>query len=212
MRFFFLFLALVALVFLPFLLWGDVLEAAFTQAGAAAWLSSYGRWAWAAGLALLVVDLFLPVPATVVMAALGYVYGAVVGGLVAAAGSFLAGTLAYWLCRRFGRGVARRIAGAAGLEKGERLFATIGGWLVALSRWLPVLPEVVACMAGLARMPARTFHLALACGSVPLGFTFAALGQAGAEQPVLALVLSAGLPPVLWLVVQPFLRAKARAR
>ncbi len=211
MRLLWISLMLVALVLIPFLLWGEALAATFTQAGAVAWLRDYGRWAWAAGMALLLADLALPVPGTVVMAALGFLYGPVTGGVLAAAGSFLPGAAGYGLCRAFGRGAALRLLGRKDLEKGERLFAGAGGWLVVLSRWLPVFPEVVACMAGLARMPAQRFFAALACGSLPLGFVFAAVGHAGVAHPVLAVALSALLPPVLWLAVQPFFRAKARS-
>ena len=105
-----------------------------------------------------------------------------------------------------------RLLGRRDLERGEWLFARIGGWAVALSRWLPLLPEVVACMAGLTRMPARTFFVALACGSVPLGFAFAAIGHAGAERPALTLALSAGLPLVLWLAARPFVKEPRRPR
>ena len=211
MRLFWIFLGLAALVLGPFLLWGDALTAMFSQGGAVAWLRHYGQWAWGAGLLLLMVDLVLPIPGTVVMAALGYVYGPLVGGLLAGAGSFLAGTVGYTLCRLFGRGAAARIAGADDLARGERLFENAGGWLVVLSRWLPVFPEVVACMAGLMKMPSLRFHLALACGSLPLGFVFAAIGHAGVERPTLALVLSAAIPPVLWLLVQPFFSARAHS-
>ena len=81
-----------------------------------------------------------------------------------------------------------------------------------LSRWLPLAPEVVACMAGLTRMPARGFHLALACGSIPLGFVFAAVGHAGVSRPLLAIALTALLPPALWLVVRPIFLSKAGLR
>jgi uncharacterized membrane protein YdjX (TVP38/TMEM64 family) len=155
-------------------------------------------------------DLFLPIPATAVMAALGFVYGPLAGGLIATLGGFLAGALAYLLCRWFGRKAALRLLGPQDLADGERLFAKVGGWLVVLSRWLPVFPEVIACMAGLARMPPRAFFVALACGSAPLGFAFAAIGHAGADHPLLAILLSAGLPPLLWLSVQPYFRAKRR--
>ena len=202
----FLFLALV--VSIPFLIWGSGFERSFSQEGAVAWLSGYGHWAGPAGILLLISDLFLPIPATAVMAALGFVYGPVAGGLTATLGSFLSGALAYLLCRRFGRPVAARLLGPEELVTGERLFAQVGGWLVVLSRWLPVFPEVIACMAGLSRMPARAFFAALVCGSAPLAFVFAAIGHAGVDHPGLAIALSAGLPPLLWLAVQPYFRAR----
>jgi membrane protein DedA with SNARE-associated domain len=67
-------------------------------------------------------------------------------------------------------------------------------------------------MAGLARMPPLPFFAALVCGSAPLGFVFAAIGHAGGDHPVLAIALSAVLPPLLWLAVQPYFRAKRRAQ
>jgi uncharacterized membrane protein YdjX (TVP38/TMEM64 family) len=208
LRLFLIFLGLAVLVLIPFAIWGEGFERSLSGAAAIDWLTQHGRWAWAAGIVLLVSDLFLPVPATAVMAALGYVYGPFVGGLIGAFGSCLAGGLAYGLCRTLGQPAARRLLGPEGLADGERLFARVGGWLVVLSRWLPVFPEVIACMAGLTRMPARIFALALVCGSAPLAFTFAAVGHAGVERPLLAIGLSALLPPLLWLGVQPYFRAR----
>jgi uncharacterized membrane protein YdjX (TVP38/TMEM64 family) len=63
-------------------------------------------------------------------------------------------------------------------------------------------------MAGLTRMPFLTFLAALACGSVPLSFAFAAVGHSGLEHPGLALALSALAPPVLWLAVKPLFVAR----
>jgi uncharacterized membrane protein YdjX (TVP38/TMEM64 family) len=212
MRLLGLFLLLALAVLIPFLIWGSGFERSFSREGAIAWLSGYGRWAGVAGILLLMSDLFLPIPATAVMAALGFVYGPVIGGLIAALGGFLSGTLAYLLCRWFGRPVAVRLLGPEELADGERLFARVGGWLVALSRWLPVFPEVIACMAGLSRMPPLPFFTALACGAAPLGFAFAAIGHAGVDHPVLAITLSALVPPLLWLCVQPHFRAKRLTR
>jgi uncharacterized membrane protein YdjX (TVP38/TMEM64 family) len=208
MRVLSLFVALALIVLVPFLIWGSGFERSFTPEGAAAWLAGYGQWASIAGILLLMSDLVLPIPATAVMAALGFVYGPVAGGLIATLGSFLSGALGYLLCRWFGRPVAVRLLGPEDLMEGEQLFARIGGWLVVLSRWLPVFPEVIACMAGLSRMPPMPFFAALVCGSLPLGFAFAMIGHAGVDHPVLAIALSAILPPLLWLAVQPYFRAR----
>ncbi len=197
---------LLALVIAPFLIWGGGFENAFHLEGARAWMEGFGAWAWAAGVGLLVADMVLPVPGTVVMSALGWVYGWFWGGLISAAGSMLAGMTAYGLCRWLGRPAAHWIAGEDGLEKARVLFEERGGWLVALSRWLPVLPETVACLAGLARMRWRTFWRALLCGSLPLGFAFAAVGHFGHQSPALALALSALVPVVLWWLARRFWR------
>lgn len=203
MRLLWIFLGLAVLVLVPFAIWGGDLENSFSAEGAVEWLRNFGVWGWLAGTGLLMLDLILPIPSTVVMSALGYLYGPYIGGALAAGGSWLAGLLAYGLCRGLGPRVALRLVGAKDLARGEALFARYGGWLVAWSRWMPVLQETVACMAGLTRMRFGPFLVALACGSLPIGFSFAAIGHAGVTNPGLALALSAALPPVLWLLSRP---------
>ena len=89
----------------PYLIWGDALEAAFSVEGARAWMSGYGAGAGLAGIGLLVADLLLPIPSTLVMSALGLAYGTWLGGLYAAAGTMLAGLVAYTLVAVFVAGL-----------------------------------------------------------------------------------------------------------
>ncbi len=201
MRLWSIVLALTVLFALPFIFWGDAFDAAFSPERTREVFDSWGSWAWLVGIALITSDIVLPMPATVVMTGLGSVYGPFLGGGIASAGSFIAGSVAYGACRLFGRRAACRVVGEDELRRGTELFSRIGGWAVALSRWLPVLPEVVACVAGLVKMPAGRFFASLACGSVPLGFTFAFLGRFSAESPGLTIALSAVLPAILWIVV-----------
>lgn len=205
MRLLRIFFILTALVLIPFFLWGDKLMLLFDGESARAWILSWGKFGALAVLALLVGDLFLPIPATGVMSAAGYIYGPLMGGALSVLGSFLSGMLAYFLCRKFGRKAAEKLAGAEGLAQNEALFRRGGPWLVALSRWLPVFPEVIACLAGLASMRLRTFALALLCGTLPMGFTYATVGALFSAEPKWALGLSVALPVVLWLIFRPFL-------
>ena len=191
---------------LPFFIWGGRFDEWFTGDAAIRWLRGLGAWGWLGAIGLLVSDIVLPVPATAVMSALGYVYGALTGGAIAAAGSVLAGLSAYGLCRWCGRGLAERIAGPDQLVRYEDMFRRSGPWLVALSRWMPLLPEVVSCLAGMSRMPFRSFAIALACGSVPLGFVYAAIGAAGQQRPALALALSILLPGALMIAARRWMR------
>lgn len=193
------FVVLAALVLGAWLIWGGKWDDQFTFAGSVKWLESAGPWAWAAGISLLVGDLALPVPGTIVISALGYVYGTLLGGVIASIGLIAAGVLGYGLGRLFGEKFARRWLGELDYEKGKLLFAKRGGWVVAMSRALPILPEVISCTAGLVRMPFRRFAVALACGSLPMGFVFAAIGKAGHAAPGWAFGLSLAVPALLWL-------------
>jgi uncharacterized membrane protein YdjX (TVP38/TMEM64 family) len=210
-RLFILLLGLAALILIPFFLLGDGFMARFGEAGDRLWLMEYGRaWGWLAALGLLMADLLLPVPATSVISALGYGYGSLAGGLIGAAGSFLSGTLAYELCRRCGLRAADRLLGREDRERAARIFGgRMGGWLVALSRWMPLLPEMTACMAGLTGMPRRRFFTALACGCLPMGLTFAAIGASGTDRPGLALALSVLVPGVLYAVAALWLKRQS---
>lgn len=199
-------IVLAVVLCIPFAIWGEDFMQWFTGDAAIEWIRGWGRWGWLAVIGLLMSDLFLPLPATAVMSAAGYLYGTLVGGIVSAAGSFAAGMTGYGLCRAFGQKIALRLAGEKELAEHHTLFQRSGPWLVAASRWLPLLPEVISCLAGLTRMPLRTFAIALACGAIPMGFVYAAIGATGHGNPKLALGLSVLIPPVLWAAMRPVLR------
>ncbi|MBX2817003.1 MAG: VTT domain-containing protein [Saprospiraceae bacterium] len=204
-------LFLFGIIITCFLIWGEWFDTMFTQEGTVAFLEQYGAWAGFAAVGLLMADLFLPLPGTIIMSATGYFYGAFWGGVIASFGSFLSGLLAYGLCRGAGEKAARRLLGGKDFARGKRLFSERGGWIVVVSRWLPMVPEIVACMAGLNRMPFPSFCLALACGSIPLGFTFAAIGAMGGAHPILAVSLSALIPIPLWLMASKLLHSGMEA-
>lgn len=199
---------LAATLVLPFLLFGGALEQALGGDALLQWLRGFGRWAWLIALALQMADIVLPVPSSAIMAALGMLYGPWVGGALASAGAIAAGLLAYGLCRLLGRGFARWLLGDDQLAAGERLFTRAGGWIVALTRWQPILPEVTACLAGMLRMPVAVFGLALACGSLPLGFAFAWVGYLGRSMPAATLLVSTLAPILLWALLRPAMRAR----
>ena len=206
------FLILAIVITIPFLIWGEWFEAMFTGDALQQWLASYGRtWGWLVAVLLLAADLFLPIPGTAVMSGLGYVYGPWLGGFAAAAGTFFSGALAYWLCRWSGQRMAVKLMGEKGYAQGVRMFgAGSGGFIVAGSRCLPLLPEVVACMAGLTKMPAPSFFLSLACGSIPVGFVFAWIGAAGRDAPGLAIGLSILVPVLLYAVAVVVMKRRDR--
>ncbi|HYI76847.1 MAG TPA: hypothetical protein VEW65_04455, partial [Chryseolinea sp.] len=75
MRLLVVFLGLAAVVLITFFIWGDSLMEIFSQAGTIAWFEGTGKWAWLLAVVLLMGDLLLPLPATLIMAAIGYIYG-----------------------------------------------------------------------------------------------------------------------------------------
>ena len=197
--------ALLAITIVPFLFWGDRLEGALAEHGVAGWMQDFGRWAWLVGVGLIASDIALPIPASAVMAGLGIIYGPIMGGVISAFGSVIAGLLGYGACRLIGPKTARKFTGAEGFDQARHLFDRWGGWIVAGSRWLPVLPETISFLAGLTAMPFHRYILALACGSMPLGFVFATAGHVGADRPLVTLAICAIAPFLLWQALRPFL-------
>jgi len=212
MRLLLWFIVISALILGVWGVWGGGMEERFSLEGSVSYLEESGPYAWLAGWLLLISDIVMPIPGTVVMSALGYIYGTLVGGLLAAAGSMLGGLIAYGACRLMGERAVHWILGEKDYQRGHQWFQKGGGWLVCLSRALPILPELIACTAGLVRMPFKRFVIALACGSLPMGFVFAAIGSAGHEKPGLAMASSLALPALLWAVARLLIRRLERSQ
>jgi len=198
MRLFALFAALLLLFAIPLLIFGDRFDLSLSGASGVDKLRAYGPAAGLMGMGLLVADLVLPIPSTPLMAVLGLIYGPWIGGLYGSAGIFAAGALAYSLTRSLGPRAARVLVGERDLQRAQAFFQRGGGWAVAVSRTLPLLAEVISCLAGLSGMPARRFFIALVCGSLPVGFFYAAIGDYAREHEMLALLIGALLPLPLY--------------
>lgn len=174
-------------------------------------LQRYGSWAWALGIALIWADLLLPIPQTAVIAALGIIYGSLIGGLLGSLGLITGGLLGYGLMLTAARRFAQRLAGPRSLQKMESLFDRGGAWAIVLTRSLPYsVPEAMVFLAGLAGMPMRKFTAALTIGSVPTAFAFAAIGAGWADQPILALAVSYVLPILLLPIALYLMRRRAQ--
>jgi uncharacterized membrane protein YdjX (TVP38/TMEM64 family) len=174
-------------------------------------LRDYEGWAWAVGIVLIWIDLVLPVPQTAVIAALGIIYGTLLGGLLGSFALITGGLLGYCLMLTSARRLAHRFVGARSLRRMESFFDRGGAWAIVLTRSLPYsIPEAMVFLAGIAAMPMRTFTAALIVGSVPTGFVFSAIGAGWADQPVLALAVSYVTPVFLLPVAFHFMWLRAR--
>lgn len=174
-------------------------------------LREYEEWAWAVGIVLILADVVLPVPQTAVIAALGIIYGTLLGGLLGSVGLVTGGLLGYALMLTAARRFVQRLVRSRSLSKMERLFDQGGAWAIVLTRSFPYsIPEVMAFLAGLAGMPTRKFIAALTTGSVPIAFLFAGVGAGWAERPIVALGVSFVLPILLLPIGLHLIRRRAR--
>ena len=209
MRLLLIILALVLVFAGSWFIFGDRFDLKWQGDEAVIWLRDYGAWAWAVAMGLIVVDLVLPIPATGVMAGLGIIYGPIVGGMLSGVASVIAGAIAYGATRLLGHRAALFLVGEHDLNRAESFFTRAGGYAVALSRPLPLLPEVIACLAGMARMRPTHFFVALCCGSFPSGFIFAGLGSWLEDRAWLGITIGAVVPLLLWPLARRLLNSKA---
>jgi len=192
-------LAIVVVLLTPYFIWHAEMDAYFASDSYQQWLASVRPYAWAVAIGLIVADLILPIPAAPIMAAMGTLYGTFIGGLIATAGSMLAGLVAYGLARLLGKKAARILASDSELDDLQQFFDSWGAAGIIASRALPVVPEVMTILAGLAKMHFGRLLLALALGSAPVGFAFAWLGQANETSSSMLLVLTA-IPATAWCI------------
>ena len=200
---------LLAIVFAAaFALWGDWFETVFSQERCVEWFQSVRGVAWLVAIALLIADLLLPIPATGVMTALGVVYGTWLGAAVGATGSALAALLGYGLARLGGQAGSRWIADEEEVRRFRAFFDRWGGAGIIVSRMLPILPEVMSILAGLAPMRFGRFLAALLLGTIPAAILFAWLGSASAKAPWYGTIAAVLLPLVLWPILLLIVRRR----
>lgn len=127
---------------------------------------------------LLAADLFIPVPSSVLMTLSGYFCGWPAGAAVSFLGAMCSAVVGFALCRRFGSRAFRRIIGNDESDRVARMLERYGAWAIILSRSVPMLTEIMSCVAGLGNMRFRNFLALSAAGTLPVCVVYA---WAGAE-------------------------------
>jgi membrane protein DedA with SNARE-associated domain len=192
-------------------------------------ISAYGVWLVGAFIALESIGLPLPAEASLMAAAvfagttheLNIWFLIPVGILCAILGNLVG----YWIGRRFGYQLLTQYGDHVRLTKGrisigQYLFIRHGGKLVFAARFLPVLRNMAAILAGMNCMPQHRFYLAsgmAAAGWVTFhGLTAYLFGEAyihlatpAAIALSVAAVLAVAAVPVLILRYETSLQAKA---
>ena len=165
------------------------------------WLEHGGLLAASLGVGLLIVDVLLPVPSSLVMVAHGALFGVVVGTLLSLLGSVGAALFGFAIGRR-GKGVLARVVSPAESARADHLLERWGSLAIIATRPLPVLAETVAIMAGASPMSWSRIAFASLVGSLPPALLYALTGAAVANLQSVVLMfgvvlLVAGL---FWLV------------
>lgn len=156
-------------------------------------------------LALLVIlllfcDLFVTIPTFGITVLAGFFLGFFWGGLAALTGILLAGVCGYTLCRYYGDSILNTIVKDQKQKKeATKAFQKHGVVMILVSRSVPMLPEISACLAGMTKMPFRRFLPAWLLGNGLFLFIAAYAGSVSTiEDPKPAIFAAIGTSVLLW--------------
>jgi len=177
------------------------------------WMKHGGVVAASIGVGLLIADVVLPVPSSIVMVAHGALFGVWWGTMLSLVGSVGAATFGFAIGRR-GGALLERVVTPAERARASGILARWGTLAIIITRPVPLLAETVAIMAGASSMSWRTIVVASIAGSLPMSLLYALTGAAVANLQSTALMFGVVLlvAGVFWLVGMIFSRKDAKVQ
>lgn len=172
MRWALLWILLLAVVLVPFVLFEDQFNTLADRISSGEASTSLA--ALAIG-GLLALDVFLPVPSSIVSTAAGVLMGLWAGASVVWVGMTAGSMIGYFVGVRSAP-LARRLVGPQGLARAADLAERYGAWAVVVCRPIPVLAEATVVFAGLVRAPLRRFLFVTAASNLGIAVGYAAIG------------------------------------
>ena len=156
------------------------------------WMRRGGVLAAVLGVGLLVADVLLPVPSSLVMVAHGAIFGALIGTLLSLLGSMGAALCGFAIGRRGGK-LLERLVTTEERARADKMLARWGTLAVVVTRPVPLLAETVAIIAGTSSLGWGRITLASFAGSLPAAVLYALTGAAYANFKSAALMFGAVL-------------------
>ena len=150
---------------------------------------------------VLALDVFLPVPSSIVSTAAGALLGFAAGMAASTAGMTMGCVLGYVCGSRFGLPVVRRLVRERELNEVSQRFRQGATWALAMMRPIPVLAEASALLSGVAGVPFGRFVAVTALANAGISTVYAAVGANAlhTRSLLLAFAASVGLPACLML-------------
>ena len=175
------------------------------------WMKHGGPVAASVGVGLLIADVVLPVPSSIVMVAHGALFGVLSGTILSLIGSTGAAVFGFAIGRR-GGALLERVVTPAERARANSILARWGTLAIIITRPVPLLAETVAIMAGASLMTWRAMILASVAGSLPPALLYALTGAAVANLQNTALMFGIVLlvATMFWLVGIVFNHKKAQ--
>jgi uncharacterized membrane protein YdjX (TVP38/TMEM64 family) len=183
----------------------------------APWMNSGGVTAAVIGVGLLVADVLLPVPSSLVMVAHGALFGVWVGTLLSLAGSVGAALFGFAIGRR-GEEALKKFVTDEERARADALLERWGVMAIVVTRPIPIIAETVAIVAGTSRLGWGRVAAASLAGSIPAALLYAITGAAIADMQsstlvfglVILIAVLIGLGSAGWKIMSQYLRGEAK--
>ena len=198
---------IVTLPLIPLLFLGEPLNEA-----AVLWQKQASNPLLMAGLlfCLLALDLFLPVPSSLISTVAGAQLGLVTGAIVTFTGLSTGAAIGFALARWAGPTLKESWLAERDAASLRKFADTWGAATLVVTRALPILAEAAVLLVGIQGLSWRRFWPPVLLANGGIAVAYAAFGQVAAEQEwlVVALAISAGLPLLLTIFARRWFRAK----
>lgn len=155
------------------------------------------------GIALLVADVLIPVPSSLIMIANGAVFGIWMGTLLSMIGGVLSSLAGFYLGKN-GSTVVNKFIPLEEQARAKHIMTKWGMLAVIITRPVPVLAESVSIIAGTTQMKLSKLFFASALGVLPAAIIYAVTGaySIDTENRVLSFVLVVAVGGIFWGVGQ----------
>ena len=171
------------------------------------WIDGFGIWGPIVYVLVFALSmLFAPVPTAPMPLIASAVFGPVLGFFYTILATGIGSTICFWVARRLGRPVLRRLTGQAAIDKIDALGERLGIRLLIVMRLFPVAGvDYVSYAAGLTQMRFLSYIVISVLASSPILILAAVLGDAVLERNR-ELLIGAGIGvaaffalPVAWV-------------
>jgi uncharacterized membrane protein YdjX (TVP38/TMEM64 family) len=185
--------------------WSNAAGIAPTPAGIEAEIKSWGNWAVAASIGLMVAHSLVPFPAEFITFANGMLFGPVWGVVITWTGAMLGAALAFALARWLGRPFVDALMNERHRAAMDRWLRRQGIGVLLLSRLMPLISfNVINYAAGLTPISWWTFLWTTGVGILPITTLLVVTGDQiwnGGGHAWIYLVAVAAAGTLLWYLI-----------
>ena len=137
-------------------------------------------WVAIIGVGLLIFDVVLPIPSSLVMVGHGAFFGIFIGTCLSLIGATAAAMIGF-IIGRLSLPILDKFIESDDQQNADNLLRRMGWMAIILTRPIPILAETTVVLAGTSSMKWTTVLFASLCGNIPIALLYAITGATAAN-------------------------------